>query len=71
MCQCPRCGTPNCVPNKFENVPFDQIAGGALTARQSGKPAHAVSVLLVWAGVEAVNYFREAWKCPACGKLFS
>lgn len=71
MCQCPRCGTPNCAPNKFENVPFDQIAGGALAAKQAGKPAHAVSVLLVWAGVEAVNYFRESWKCHACGKQFS
>ncbi|ESZ87941.1 MAG: hypothetical protein Q27BB25_06430 [Blastomonas sp. CACIA14H2] len=59
------------MPNKFKNVPFDHVAGGALTARQSGKPAHAVGMLLVWAGVEAVNHFRHAWKCPACGNLFS
>ena len=69
MCQCPRCGTP-AVSAKFDNVPFDQIAGGALAAKQAGKPAHAVSVLLVWAGIEAVNYFRSNWKCPACGHVF-
>lgn len=70
MCQCPRCGTP-CVPQKFENVPFDQIAGGALAARQAGRPAHAVSALLVWASIEAVNYLRDDWKCPSCGYTFS
>lgn len=65
MCQCKRCGTP-CVSQKFENIPFDQVAGGALAAKQAGRPAHAIGALLVWAGVEAVNYFR-GWKCPACG----
>lgn len=71
MCQCPRCGTQGCVSQKFENVPFDQIAGGALAAKQAGRPAHAISALLVWAGVEAINYFRANWKCPACGSVFS
>lgn len=35
MCQCPRCGTPS-VSNKFDNVSFDHVAGGALSARQAG-----------------------------------
>jgi hypothetical protein len=58
------------VSQKFENVPFDQIAGGALAAKQAGRPAHAISALLVWASVEAVNHFR-GWKCPACEHCFS
>jgi hypothetical protein len=65
MCQCKRCGTP-CLSQRFENVPFDQVAGGALAAKQAGRPAHAISVLATWLAVEAVNYFR-GWKCPACG----
>lgn len=69
MRPCARCGTA-CVSEKFENVPFDQTAGAALAAKQAGRPAHAVSVMLVWAGVEAVNYFRSNWKCPACGYVF-
>jgi hypothetical protein len=67
---CPRCNCPDCETNKFINVPFDQIAGGALAARQAGKPAFAVSALLAWAGVEAANYFREAWRCVHCGHRF-
>lgn len=70
MCQCPRCGT-QCASQKFDNVPFDQIAGGALAAKQAGRPAHAVSALLVWASIEAVNYLRDDWKCPSCGHSFS
>ena len=70
MCQCIRCGTQGCVSEKFENLPFDHIAGGALAAKQAGKPVHAISALLVWVGVEAVNWWRPAWKCPACGYRF-
>lgn len=70
MCLCPRCGTQS-VPDRFDNVPFDQIASGALTAKQAGRPAHAVIALMIWGGVEAVNYFRNGWKCPSCGHSFS
>lgn len=70
MSQCPRCGTHPCVPNKFDNVPFDDIAGGALAAKQAGRMAHAVNIVLVWAGVEAINYWRPAFKCPGCGHQF-
>jgi len=67
---CPRCTCNDCEPNKFENVSFDQIAGGALAAKQAGRPAHAIGALLVWAGVEAVNYYRPAWRCSYCGHRF-
>ncbi len=71
MVTCPRCRSIECDSNKFENVPFDQIAGGALTAKQAGRPAHAISALLVWGGVELANYFREAWRCHFCGHTFN
>lgn len=67
MRRCPRCGAQACVSAKYENVPFDQVAGAALAAKQAGKPAHAVSALAVWAGVEIINCFRDGWSCAACG----
>lgn len=69
MCQCQQCGTPS-VPNTFEDISFDQIASGTLAAKRAGHPAHAVSALVTWVGVEALNYFRPAWRCPACDHRF-
>lgn len=63
---CPKCGVPS-APAKFENLPFDQVASGTLSAKQAGRPAHAIGALLLWAGVEAASYVRGGWKCPACG----
>lgn len=70
MIQCPVCRSADLASNKFENVAFDEMAGGALAARRTGHPAHAFSLLLVWGGVELVNRMRADWKCLHCGQVF-
>lgn len=70
MIQCPVCRAADIQSNRFENVPFDEVAGGALAARRSGRPAHAISLLLVWAAVEGANYMRAGWRCLRCGHHF-
>lgn len=70
MIQCPACRSADLQSNKFENIPFDHAAGGALAARQAGRPAHALSMLMVWAGVELANRIRSDWKCQQCGHVF-
>jgi hypothetical protein len=70
LVQCPVCRSAELKPRRFENASFDQAASAALTARQAGRPAHAVSLMLVWIGVEAINRLRAEWECLTCGKLF-
>lgn len=70
MIQCPSCRSADLQSNKFDNVTFDDMAGGALAARRTGHPAHALSLLLVWSGVELANRMRADWKCQHCGHVF-
>lgn len=67
---CPRCNCTSCVSNKFENVPFNQIAGDALAVTRSGRKADAFSNLVAWVGLQAANYVRNPWRCPHCGHTF-
>lgn len=70
LVQCPVCRSAELRYRRFENASFDQAASTALTARQAGRPAHAVSLMLVWIGVEAINQLRAEWECLTCGKVF-
>ena len=70
MSTCPRCRSTDCQSIRLDNIPFDQVAGGALAARQAGQPAHAISALLVWGGIELLNYLRHCWRCRYCGYRF-
>lgn len=70
MIQCPVCHSAEVQSNRFENLSFDDVAGGALAARRSGHPAHAFSLLLVWAAVEGANCLRAGWRCQHCGHQF-
>jgi hypothetical protein len=70
MVQCPCCNSGTLQSNRFENMPFNNVARGALDARQAGKGAHAFTALAVWAGVEALNRMRAEWKCSSCGAVF-
>lgn len=71
MIQCPNCQSADLQSNKFDHlVSFHDVAGGALAARRTGHPAHALSLLLVWGGVELANRMRADWKCHNCGHVF-
>ncbi len=70
MPTCPRCQSVDCQPNKLENVTIRQIAGGTLVAEPSRRISDTISALLLWAGVEASNYFRDPWRCRYCQWTF-
>ena len=69
---CPRCGSVEVSRHHIANVPFDDVAGGALAARRAGRNAHAVSVFGVWVAIEAFNrLFRpHHWRCDHCAYEF-
>ena len=70
MVQCPVCRSAELRSHKLENVPFDEVAAGAVAARRSGRPGYGLSLLLVWAAVEVANRLRPDWKCLMCDQVF-
>ena len=67
---CPRCRSTDCASNAFKNATPGHIVNNAIAVRQPNWLRHAISELVVWAGINAANWIRPAHKCGYCGYSF-
>lgn len=68
---CPRCGSHLIDSNKFETVPFANVAPDVRALHREGRDWMAGSTVFAWLAAHTVNALIDDWQCQHCNHTFT